>query len=79
MKALPRKGIAAITGIGLAITLTGCTFGEAEPAEYTTREVSDGTTDFVVVENPGGGETPQQGSAEVRLVPAATTPGNQGP
>lgn len=56
MKALPKKGIAAITGIGLAITLTGCTFGQPEePAQYTTREVSDGTTDFVVVENPNGG------------------------
>ena len=29
-------------------------------------------------DNPGGGETPQQGSAEVRLVPAPTTPTNQG-
>jgi len=55
MKALPKKGIAAITGIGLAITLSGCTFGEAEASTYTTREVSDGTTDFVVVENPNGG------------------------
>jgi cytochrome c len=30
-------------------------------------------------DNPGGGETPQEGSAEVRLVPTTTTPGNQGP
>jgi len=57
MRALPKKGIAAITGIGLAITLTGCTFGDSEPASYTTREVTDGTTEFVVVENPNGGKT----------------------
>lgn len=57
MKALPKKGIAAFTGIGLAITLTGCTFGEAEASAYTTHEVSDGTTDVVVVENPNGGAT----------------------
>ncbi len=55
--ALPKKGIAAITGIGLAITLAGCTAGDGGSAEYTTREVSDGTTDFVVVENPNGGKT----------------------
>lgn len=55
MKALPKKGIAAITGIGLAITLTGCTFGDEEASSYTTRDVSDGTTDFIVVENPDGG------------------------
>lgn len=54
--ALPRKGIAAITGIGLAITLVGCSAG-AESSEYTTREVSDGKTDFIVVENPNGGAT----------------------
>jgi PKD repeat protein len=29
-------------------------------------------------DNPGGGETPQQGSAEVRLVPAPAAPSNQG-
>lgn len=55
MKALPKKGIAIATGFGLAITLSGCTFGSSEAAEYTTREVSDGTTDFVIVENPNGG------------------------
>jgi len=57
MKALPKKWIAVATGFGLAVTLTGCTFGEAEASTYTTREVSDGTTDFVVVENPQGGAT----------------------
>lgn len=57
--ALPKKGIATITAIGVAVTLTGCTFGSesAESADYTTREASDGTTDFVVVSNPGGGAT----------------------
>ena len=29
-------------------------------------------------DNPGGGETPQSGSAEVRLVPGQTFPTNQG-
>ncbi|WP_238343777.1 glycoside hydrolase family 3 N-terminal domain-containing protein [Microbacterium sp. RG1] len=57
MKALPRKQIAVITGFGLAIALTGCTFGDADSSTYKTREVSDGTTDFVVVENPRGGKT----------------------
>ncbi|MFK4790332.1 glycoside hydrolase family 3 N-terminal domain-containing protein [Microbacterium sp. ZW T5_56] len=61
MKALPKKGIALATGFGLAITLSGCTGGSpesvnsAESAEYTSREVSDGTTDFIIVENPGDG------------------------
>ena len=57
MKALPKKGIAALTGFGLAITLSGCTFGTDEASSYSTRDVSDGTTDFVVVENPNGGAT----------------------
>ncbi|MCT9819870.1 glycoside hydrolase family 3 protein [Microbacterium sp. W1N] len=57
MKALPKKGIAVLTGFGLAITLAGCTGGTEEASKYTTRDVSDGTTDFVVVENPKGGKT----------------------
>jgi beta-glucosidase len=57
MKALPKKGIAAITGIGLAITLAGCTFGEQGASTYTSKEVSDGTTSFIVVSNPNGGAT----------------------
>ncbi|MFV0634265.1 glycoside hydrolase family 3 N-terminal domain-containing protein [Demequina sp.] len=62
---MPKKGIAAITGIGLAITLAGCsgdTTEDPQPSDtpsaegaYTTREVSDGTTDFIVVDNPGDG------------------------
>jgi beta-glucosidase len=61
MKALPKKGIALATGFGLAITLSGCTGGSpesvdsAESTTYTSREASDGTTDFVIVENPGDG------------------------
>lgn len=55
MKAMPKKGIAIVTGFGLAITLAGCTFGSEEPQTYTSREATDGTTDFIVVENPHGG------------------------
>lgn len=57
MKTIPMKGIALLTGFGLAITLAGCTSGSEEPAAYTSREATDGTTDFVVVENPKGGAT----------------------
>lgn len=63
------KGAAAVAG--LALVVTGCTSGSPEtessttgdgaPAAlgdgYTTREVSDGKTTFVVVENPGDGAT----------------------
>ncbi|RLK48125.1 glycoside hydrolase family 3 N-terminal domain-containing protein [Microbacterium telephonicum] len=56
MKALPKKWIAVVTGFGLAITLAGCT-GADEAATYTTRDASDGSTDFVIVENPNGGAT----------------------
>lgn len=65
MKVMPMRGIAALAGLGLAISVAGCTSDETEdpqPSEsagaadaYTSREVSDGTTDFVVVENPNGG------------------------
>lgn len=54
MKALPKKGIAIVAGFGLAITLAGCSMSD-EASTYTTRDVSDGTTDFVIVENPNGG------------------------
>jgi beta-glucosidase len=45
--------------VGAALALTGCT---SDPAEddtggFTTREVTDGRTTFVVVENPDGGPT----------------------
>ncbi|MFW2513909.1 glycoside hydrolase family 3 N-terminal domain-containing protein [Demequina sp. SO4-13] len=67
MKVMPIRGIAAIAGVGLAISVAGCSSDETdEPqpsetaqvaGEYTEREVSDGTTDFVVVDNPGDGPT----------------------
>lgn len=57
MRAMPKKGIALVTGFGLAITLAGCTFGTEEAGTYTSRDATDGTTDFVVVENPKGGAT----------------------
>lgn len=57
MKAMPKKGIALVTGFGLALTLAGCTSGSEEPAAYTSRDATDGTTDFVVIENPHGGAT----------------------
>lgn len=55
--------------VAAAMTLGACTSGadkqsgEAAPEstndgkKYTTREVSDGTTDFVIVENPNNGRT----------------------
>lgn len=65
MKVLPKRGIAAIAGLGLAITVAGCSADDgqdpqpsesAAPAgDYTERQVTDGTTDFVIVENPNGG------------------------
>ena len=58
---LSRRAAAAATGAALA--LAGCTGGTPEDGEtaagdtFTTREVSDGTTTFVVVDNPGDGPT----------------------
>ncbi|MFN3865425.1 MAG: glycoside hydrolase family 3 N-terminal domain-containing protein [Demequina sp.] len=67
MKVMPIRGIAALAGVGLAISVAGCSADdtdEPQPTEsaasestYTEREVSDGTTDFVVVDNPGDGPT----------------------
>lgn len=59
------RAAAAVTGLALA--LTGCTGDEPEEGEtsadnYTTREVTDGSTTFVVVENPGGGATLSYGA-----------------
>lgn len=53
------KGVAVVTGVAL-FALTACTSGDPEDQSsnsdsFTTREVSDGTTDFVVVTNPGDG------------------------
>ncbi|MDN4479942.1 glycoside hydrolase family 3 N-terminal domain-containing protein [Demequina muriae] len=65
MKVMPMRGIAALAGVGLAISVAGCSSDETDdpqPSEtavatgdYTEREVSDGTTDFVIVENPNDG------------------------
>ncbi|WP_062302137.1 glycoside hydrolase family 3 N-terminal domain-containing protein [Demequina subtropica] len=59
------KGVAAFAGLGIAITLAGCTgsssnddaspTAEAATGKYTTTEVTDGTTTFVKVDNPGDG------------------------
>lgn len=67
MKVIPKRGIAAVLGMGLAISVAGCSSDDTDDPQpnddattsdtYTTREVSDGTTDFVVVENPGDGPT----------------------
>lgn len=53
------KGTAAVAGFAL-LALAGCTASSTDDAPmegFTTREVTDGTTTFVVVENPGGGAT----------------------
>lgn len=66
MKVLPMKGIAALAGVGLVITVAGCSADETEtpqpsesasatPGTYSEREVTDGDTEFVIVENPHGG------------------------
>ncbi|WP_062135770.1 glycoside hydrolase family 3 N-terminal domain-containing protein [Demequina aestuarii] len=65
MKVMPIRGIAALAGVGLAISVAGCSSDDTEEpqpsetsaaaGEYTERQVSDGTTDFVIVENPNGG------------------------
>ncbi|HEY0215578.1 MAG TPA: glycoside hydrolase family 3 N-terminal domain-containing protein [Cellulomonas sp.] len=54
------KGAAAVAGLAL-FALTACSPSSSDDASdgdsFTTREVSDGTTDFVVVTNPGDGAT----------------------
>lgn len=53
------KGTAAVAGFAL-LALAGCTASSTDDAPmegFTTREVTDGTTTFVVVENPNGGAT----------------------
>ncbi|WP_158372658.1 glycoside hydrolase family 3 N-terminal domain-containing protein [Cellulosimicrobium cellulans] len=61
-----RAGSVGATGtaalVGLALALTGCSSGDGDGEDdasggYTTREVTDGRTTFVVVENPGDGAT----------------------
>lgn len=52
------KGAAAVAGLAL-FALTACTGGTSDKSSsassYTTREVTDGKTTFVVVTNPGDG------------------------
>ncbi|MFV0451982.1 MAG: glycoside hydrolase family 3 N-terminal domain-containing protein [Propioniciclava sp.] len=63
MRAMPTKVIAAIAGVGLLIT-AGCTAtpGDDASGPYTTAEVTDGTTTFTVVTNPGDGPRLSYGS-----------------
>jgi len=63
MRALRGRGALAFAGVGLATMLAGCTGSTADEvsptadaqdaSSYTTSEVTDGTTAFVVVDNPG--------------------------
>lgn len=57
MKPMHIKGAAAFAGLTLAISLAGCSTDEPSSTEaagdYTTSEVTDGTTTFTVVDNPG--------------------------
>ncbi|WP_245643335.1 glycoside hydrolase family 3 N-terminal domain-containing protein [Sanguibacter suarezii] len=53
----PRAGMATLTAVVL-LALTGCSIaqdGEDAPGSYAVREVTDGTTTFTVVTNPGAG------------------------
>ncbi|NTW41369.1 MAG: glycoside hydrolase family 3 protein [Cellulomonadaceae bacterium] len=67
-KAVGVKGVAAVAGLAL-FALTGCTAdtpddnsSTSETGTFTTREVTDGTTAFVVVDNPGDGATLSYGA-----------------
>lgn len=58
MRPMHIKGAAAFAGLGLAFTLAGCSTTDTDASAsaangYTTSEVTDGTTTFVVVDNPG--------------------------
>ncbi|WP_454728340.1 glycoside hydrolase family 3 N-terminal domain-containing protein [Cellulosimicrobium protaetiae] len=59
------RGAAALAGLALVAT-AGCTAGtpdeESAADAFTTREVTDGTTTFVVVDNPGDGPTLSYGA-----------------
>ena len=61
MKAKGIKGAALVTGSAM-LALAGCSSSASDEGDapaggnaFTTREVTDGTTDFVVVTNPGDG------------------------
>ncbi|WP_165372667.1 glycoside hydrolase family 3 protein [Pengzhenrongella frigida] len=61
MRRLPATGVAVFAGL-TAITLAGCTAGPSDPETttpdaYVEREVTDGGTTFMVVDNPGDGAT----------------------
>src|SRR5690625_4645349 len=66
MRKSPVKGGIALTGV-LALTLAACSSGSqdngangdkpADDTSYSTRDVSDGTTEFTIVENPKDGKT----------------------
>jgi len=65
MRKSPVKGGIALTGV-LALTLAACSSGSqddgsggdsADDSTYTTRDVSDGKTEFTIVENPNDGKT----------------------
>lgn len=67
MRKSPIKGGIALTGV-LALTLAACSSGSSDnnnsngekPSDgssYTTRDVSDGSTEFTIVENPKDGKT----------------------
>lgn len=59
------RGAAAVAGLAL-VALAGCTAADSDEettaAAFTTREVTDGTTSFVVVDNPGDGATLSYGA-----------------
>jgi PKD repeat protein len=59
----------------------GCTGTLSIPVDEAHAAAGNISAVFVATyaDAPGGGEQSQQGSAEVRLVPTATGPGNQGP
>src|SRR5690625_6152855 len=65
MRKSPVKGGIALTGV-LALTLAACSSGSqddgsggesGDDSTYTTRDVSDGETEFTIVENPNDGKT----------------------
>ncbi|WP_156160561.1 glycoside hydrolase family 3 N-terminal domain-containing protein [Demequina soli] len=73
MRPMQIRGAAAFAGLGIAITLAGCSGTSSDDASssadasaaggsYTTREVTDGKTSFVEVTNPNGGATLSYGA-----------------
>ena len=69
MRPMPIKGAALFAVLGMVFTLAACTDNSpnnvspsAQHAKYQTREVTDGKTSFIVVDNPGGGPTLSYGA-----------------